>query len=63
MLVELAEQLEQLHGVFLIQIGGRFVQKKKLRFGYEGLRDEHALPLTAGSSANEVLAYASMPTS
>lgn len=48
MLVEFAEQFEQLLGVFLIQIGGRFIKKEELRFGDEGLRDKHALPLAAG---------------
>ena len=46
MAVEVAEQFEQLRGVLLVKIGGRFVQKEKLWFGNEGLRDENALPLT-----------------
>ena len=48
MVVEFAKKTEERFGVLLVQIGGRFVQKEQLRFGGEGLRDEHALPLAAG---------------
>ena len=55
MVVEFAEKTEERFGVLLVQIGGRFVQKEQQRFGGEGLRDEHALPLAAGKFCEGVL--------